>query len=248
MTRHILGVILGAWADVVDIGPDIGAQCRPRDLVVAAIAGRQHGVVARSQLLAMGLGRGAISHRLAAGRLHRIHGGVYAVGHSVLTGRGRWTAAVLACGSDALLSHRSAAALWGIGFGASPRIDVTVARRSRRGRPGIAVHQVRGLTPDERDRRDGIPVTSVARTMLDIAEVLPARQLERAFEEADRLQLLDLRAISQLCERGCGHHGLRALRALLSKQLRPVPESAPSSSARFWISAGTPACRGLRST
>jgi very-short-patch-repair endonuclease len=134
-------------------------------------------------------------------------------------------AAVLACGSDALLSHRSAAALWGISSAASPRIDVTVAGRSRRGRPGIALHQVRSLTPDERDRRDGIPVTSVARTMLDLAEVLSTHQLERAFEEADRLRLLDLRAISQVCERRCGHHGIGALRALLSKQLRPVPET-----------------------
>jgi putative AbiEi antitoxin of type IV toxin-antitoxin system len=84
------------------------------DALIAQLAERQHGVVARRQLLDLGLGRGAISERLACKRLHRVHRGVYAVGHRVISQRGWWMAAVLASGPDAVLSHRSAAALWGI--------------------------------------------------------------------------------------------------------------------------------------
>src|SRR5207302_645130 len=185
----------------------------------------QHGVVAHRQLVELGLGRKAIQYRLAAGRLHRLHLGVYAVGHPRVTGPGRWMAAVLACGDGALLSHRSAGALWGIGSGAGSRVDVTAIGRSRRGHPGITLHQVRGLHPDDRARRDGVPVTSLARTILDLAEVLNRSQLARAFEEAERLQLLDVRAIRRLCERSAGRRGLGPLGNLLSNHMRPLPET-----------------------
>jgi hypothetical protein len=120
--------------EVVDIGHEIGGECRPVDARIGELAERQHGVVARRQLLAMGLGRGAIEHRVAQRRLHPLYSGVYAVGHTRLSVRGRWMAAVLACGAGALLSHRCAGHLRGILRTASARIDVTVPGRSR---PGV---------------------------------------------------------------------------------------------------------------
>src|SRR2546421_12020125 len=93
---------------------DEQSTSRRLDEAIAVLAGRQHGIVARWQLEALGLGRGAIDLRIAAGRLHRVHAGVYAVGHRVLSQRGRWTAAVLAAGEDAVLRHRAAARLRGV--------------------------------------------------------------------------------------------------------------------------------------
>jgi predicted transcriptional regulator of viral defense system len=101
-------------SDVVDSRHQIGAPGRPREEAITALAARPHGVVARRQLTGLGFGRGGIRHRLSCGGLHRIHRGVYAVGHRQLSRHGRWIKAVLACGDGALLSHRSAAALWGL--------------------------------------------------------------------------------------------------------------------------------------
>ncbi len=130
----------------------------PVDQQVAELAARQHGVVALDQLGALGLQPGGVAHRLLAGRLHRLHAGVYAVGHMRLTQRGRWMAAVLACGDGALLSHRSASELWGIGSHGEIRTDVTVPDRSGRRRPNIAIHRPRTLRDKDRVTLDGIPV------------------------------------------------------------------------------------------
>jgi len=218
------------------------------DRAVAELAGQQHGVVARRQLLAFGLGPGAIEHRIANGRLHRVHYGVYAVGYRSLTPHGRWLAAVLAAGPGAVLSHRSAAALWGLRPAAGRRIDVTVRRRGRRDRPGIAVHVTRELRDRDRAQRVSIPVTSVARTLLDLAGVIPERQLSRAFEEADRADLLDLDAIEDICLRGRGRRGLGA--RFGSSPTRPVrlPPPARSSSGSSLTSATIIACLGPGST
>ncbi len=172
----------------------MGARTGPRDGVVAALAARQHGVVGRSQLAELGFGRGAIHHRLAAGRLHRLHPAVYAVGHTRLTDRGRWMAAVLACGTGAFLSHQSAGALWGLRPTSRATIDVTAPGRTRPISSGISVHRVRHPHSDDRCVRDGIPVSSAARTLLDLAEVVSPTQLRRAFEEADRLELIDMQS------------------------------------------------------
>ena len=110
-------------------------------------------------------------------------------------------AAVRACGPNAVLSHRSAAALWGLLRDSRAAIDVTVPGRTRRGSGDIVVHNVRRLHEDDRRRRDNIPVTSVARTLLDLAEVVAPRRLGRAIDEAERLRLFDLRAVDRLCER-----------------------------------------------
>jgi hypothetical protein len=141
-------------------------------------------------------------------------------------------AAVLACGPDAVLSHRSAAGLWGLLRAAGSRIDVTTTDRRGRGRPGIVLHRVRKLHEDDRALRDAIPVTAVARTLLDLAEVVHARRLGVAFEEAERLGLLDVRALHALWGRSRGRAGLRPLRSLLSEGRDP-PETRSALERRF---------------
>jgi Protein of unknown function (DUF559) len=203
---------------------EMDAQSRTRERAIAELAARQHGVIAHRQLTALRLGRGAIRNRLLTGRLHPIHRGVYAVGHSRVTGRGRWMAAVLACGPRAVLSYRSAAALWGIAPAAGSRVEVTVRGSGRRARTGIAVHHVRAIDPRDCAVRDGIPLTTISRTLLDLAEVVDMRGLERAFEQAERSQLLDLVAIERLCDRSPGRHGLKPLRSLLAAHRESVAE------------------------
>jgi hypothetical protein len=154
----------------------------------------QHGVVAHWQLIAGGLSRGAIQRLITAGWLHRLYVGVYAVGHDRLSWHGRCLAAVFACGPGAVLSHRAAGALWAIRPTSSPRLDVTLLR-PRKGPRGLCAHHVRSLHAEDRAERDGIPLTSVARTLLDLAEVVPRRELIRAVEQAERLGLFDLATV-----------------------------------------------------
>src|SRR4051812_18311066 len=163
----------------------------------ADLAARQHGVVARRQLLELGLSAAALGRRVECGRLHPIFRGVYAVGHTAMPRLGRTHAAVLACGPDALLSHRSAAELWGLLRSSRYIIDVTVPRRIR-GQRGIKVHYSSGAEPDE---RDWIPVTSVAQTLFDLATTEPKRQLERAWDNAERLEFLDLDTLARFLGR-----------------------------------------------
>ena len=167
------------------------AQTTPLDVSLARIANRQHGVVSRAQLVALGFDRGAIARRVESGRLHRLYRGVYAVGHTVLSSHGRRLAAVMACGEGAVLSHRSAAALWGLRPSSAARVDVTVPRTSGvRSTARIVVHRpTRGV---ETTRLDGIPVTTPMQTLADLATALPRRSLEKAAENAEAARLLDL--------------------------------------------------------
>ena len=155
-------------------------RVEPPDRAVAALAGAQHGVVTRDQLLAAGLSRHAIAHRTAGGRLHRLHRGVYAVGHRSLSAHGRQLAAVLACGPDAVLSHRSAAVLWGLLRACEHPIHVT-APTHRRGPAGVRLHF---SLPSESVHRDAIAVTTPARTLVDLATTASREELERALDEA----------------------------------------------------------------
>jgi len=195
-----------------------------RDRELAAIAGRQHGLIARRQLLDAGLGLRTIGRRVEAGRLRSVHRGVYAFGPNRLDRRGRWMAAVLACGDQALLSHRSAAALWGLMRSSGSIVEVTAPMG--RGRQGIAVHQG-GICEEDRVVVAGIPVTSVARTLLDLAEVVGERSLEKAFEEADRLRLLEMPALEAVCRRGHGRRGLKPIRRLIEAARFPETTRSP---------------------
>ncbi|MGI8804124.1 MAG: type IV toxin-antitoxin system AbiEi family antitoxin domain-containing protein [Thermoleophilaceae bacterium] len=199
-----------------DLGYRRKAQPR-RNPAIATFAGRQYGVVSYRQLLALGLGPAAIQRWVEDGRLHRVHRGVYAVGHTAVMPRGRWYAAVLACGPEALLSHRSAAALWELRADASGGADVSVPGASRRSRSGIRLHRTRSIDARDRAIRYGIPVTSVARTLLDLAVTVAPREFERAFEEADRRGRVSVATVERLLERSPGHHGAGPLAALVAE-------------------------------
>ncbi|HYY21020.1 MAG TPA: type IV toxin-antitoxin system AbiEi family antitoxin domain-containing protein [Thermoleophilaceae bacterium] len=156
--------------------------------------------VTPAQLRHLGLGASAIDHRVAAGRLHVVHRGVYAVGHPWLDRPGRRMAAALACGPGAALSHRTAADLWGLRQTAAARIDVTVPTRAgRKPRSRIRVHRAQ-LASAEVTMVDGIPVTTVPRTLIDFAEAVPERSVERALDEAEFLRLFDRHAIEAAIE------------------------------------------------
>jgi hypothetical protein len=189
-----------------------------REQAIAALATRQHGVISSRQLLATGLGSSAIERRLEVGRLHRLFRGVYALGHTKLSLRSRWMAAVLACGPDAVLSHQSAAALWGLLRARGPQIEVSA--QYARGRPGIAVHQGR-MDRADHTVRDGIPVTTVARTLFDLAES-DEQRLKRAFEEADRQRLLVMRELDDVCTRHPGRRALLPIRRMIAAAREPV--------------------------
>lgn len=194
---------------------------RDRERMLAVLADRQHGVVARPQLLALGFGRGAIAHRVDRRRLYRIHRGVYAPGRPVSTPRGRWLAAVFACGGDAVLSHGSAAALWGLKRAVEAHPHVLVTHMRAPGPAGVIVHRTRSLPGSQRTARDRIPITTVARTLLDLAAIVNAATLRRTFEEADRLRLLDLKALIELRGVATGRRGIGNLDALLSELHEP---------------------------
>jgi very-short-patch-repair endonuclease len=182
---------------------------------LAALATRQHGVVARSQLVALGIGEDAIEHRLRLGRLQRLHRGVYAVGHGVLSRHGRWLAAVLSCGEGAVLSHWSAAELWGIRAGSRETIDVTLPRRSRNSSP-IRRHCC-VLPPDETTVEDGIPVTTVPRTIFDLAAASPVDVVENALREAEFLNLYDALSLGDLVARYPRSRGVESVRRALRR-------------------------------
>jgi very-short-patch-repair endonuclease len=166
----------------------------PSDHRLVARAERQHGVVTRKQLMALGFGKGTIDARVRNGRLWRVHQGVYAVGRPTLTLHGRFSAAVLSCGPGAALSHLAAGVLLSLLAERGPRIDVTVpGRGGRRRRGALIIH--RGPLPDEDvTTKHGLPVTTPARTLIDLADLLPRRRLERALDEAAyvRLDVTDL--------------------------------------------------------
>lgn len=157
---------------------------------IAAIAAQQHGVVTLRQLEATGLGRRGVSRRARKGQLHRVHRGVYAVGHRAPSLHARWMAAVLACGDGAVLSHSSAAALWGLLRPIDGPAHVsTPTGGGRRSRRGILVHRCASLAPPCGKRltthRDLIPVTTVRRTLDDLAGRLPSHLVRRAKRQAE---------------------------------------------------------------
>jgi very-short-patch-repair endonuclease len=160
------------------------------DQLVAEVAARQHGVVTTAQLRDLGLVSEAVTRRVQAGRLHRLYRGVYAVGHTNVSRHGRWLAAVLACGPGAVLSHRSAAALWEIRPQSSGPIELTVpgsAGRARRS--GLVLHRSQCLEPGETTRTHAIPATTPARTLADLRRVLPPDHLDAAIRRAETLRL-----------------------------------------------------------
>jgi very-short-patch-repair endonuclease len=189
------------------------------------IAAEQHGVISRRQLRELGFGRRAIEHRIAIGRLHPVMRGVYAVGRPQLTRNGRWMAAVLCCGRTAALSHGSAAALWGIGAEPTGGTDISVRAAADVQRPGIRIHRRPSLIARDFDVHDGIPVTSLVRTMLDLATRLDQAHLERAINEADRLDLMDPEALFAALDAYPGVRGAGRLRTTLGERTFRLTDS-----------------------
>jgi len=200
--------------------------------------------VALRQLRALGLTGSGVRKRVASGRLHRVHAGVYAVGHANLTGHGHWMGAVLACGQGAVLSYRSSAALHGVRPDHRSVIDVTSSRRSGRGRRGIVAHQGHALLPRDSTTVDAIPCTSLPRTLLDLAEVIDRRGLERALDRAEQLRVLDMSAINDVLARAHGRPGAKLLREVLAEHYAGSSLTASELEERFLLicrGAGVPA-------
>jgi very-short-patch-repair endonuclease len=185
---------------------------------MAELAARQHGVVARRQLAALGVSETMVRDRLGAGRLVRIHRGVYAVGHAQLRPEGRWLAAVLAVGPGAALSHRSAAALHGIRE--SDSIDVTTTRRVHV--RGVLIHRTTSLDAQDVTTRRGVRSTTVARTLLDLATILPPDGVGKLLREMDRTGRLGAAVVRAMRDRIEPRRdaAARALRAALTAHER----------------------------
>ena len=183
-----------------------------------ALVARQHGVVTHGQLRALGYGAEAIRHRLRVGRLHRQAQGVYAVGRPDLSREGRLMVAVLACGPGALISHGTAAAVYTLLARPAGPIEVTVGSERSRRRPGVRVHCRSRLRAADRDTRDGVPLTSPARTVVDMAARLPAARVERMVNQADSLGLVDPETLRAECDRFAGQAGVARLRSVLDRR------------------------------
>lgn len=186
---------------------------------LARLADRQYGVVSTRQLLVLGYSRSSVADEAKAGRLHRLHRGVYAVGMRRLDWHGYCLAAVLAC-APAYASHASAGWIWGLLSYAPERIDVTAPTR-RHPKGAMRLHHAR-LDPRDCGEREGIPVTSLARTLLDLAATLPRRRFDRTLERAEELGLFDLAALDDLLARVTHHVGVTPLRDALALY-RPKP-------------------------
>lgn len=183
------------------------ARTGPGDLAVAAIATGQEGLITTPQLLFVGLRPGAIRYRRELGRLNVVHRGVFLVGHGRVTPVGRMAAAVLACGPTAVISHRSAAALWDL-LQRPDREPIHISSAAHlRQRPGLVVHRHKSLTSAETRRRERLPLTSPTMTLLDLAETEPMQVVQRALNEARVRSLVDRQAFARLARQTNGRSG-----------------------------------------
>lgn len=202
---------------------DLTPVSGPRDRRIAAIAEAQRGRVSRRQLLAAGIGESTIDRLLVKGQLQRLHGGVYAVGHLAPISLGAETAALLACGEGTVLSHHTAATLWKLArAGDDGIVDVVVPEGQATRRYGVRVHRSRLLLPREICVRHGLPVTSPARTLLDIAEVVSQRELERALDQGLVNRIVRIPEVTDVLSRAIGRRGAPRLASMLERRSGPT--------------------------
>ncbi len=192
------------------------------DRAVAGVAARQLGLITAGQLYAAGISKDAIRTRRRRGTLHLLHRGVYLVGQPVLVSGARELAAVLACRGVGVVSHRSAAGLWGFISSLPDVVDVTVSNECGRKHGRLRVHRVASLSRAERRLWHGIPITSPARTMADLAAGATGDELERAIGEAYALRLSDERELRKTIARDPRRPGIAALRAELNRAGGPA--------------------------
>jgi very-short-patch-repair endonuclease len=183
-----------------------------------ALAAAQHHLLTRAQLLELGFSERAIQHRIARGRLHPVYRGVYAVGRPPVTREARWLAAVLRCGSDAVLSHTSAAVLWGIRSSESGVIEISVPLHVDRRVDGVVLHRRTTLSAGDLTRQDCIPVTTPICTIIDLATQSTAERVEADINEADRLGLVSPEALRAALKGMKGRYGVPVLRRILHRQ------------------------------
>ena len=188
------------------------------DRAVGAAASAQHGFVTTTQLHFLGLDRHAIAHRVRQGRLHRFHRGVYLVGHEALTDLGRLAAALLAYGPTALLCHWSAAFLWGLASRVGDGVHVMLPAVAGRHRDGVTVHRMASFDQRHRRLRSGLPLTSPALTILDLAEMESTATVEAILNEARQRRLVSQSELASLLHRSTGRAGLGILGRLFSSQ------------------------------
>jgi very-short-patch-repair endonuclease len=221
---------------------ECGVSDESADRLIARIAARQNGVVSRTQLLAAGVAASSIDRRLRAGRLHPVHRGVYLVGHVAMPDGAPEMAAVLAYGRGAVISHHTATFWWQfLPHPAEQRpIDITVAGRHPGRRSDIRVHRVASLARRDFWIRDSVPITTPARTLLDLAAVASADELDRAFAEAQVLRLVDARGLEDQIARNLGRRGLCALRRLIDDGPGPTRNEAERRLLRLVRDAGLP--------
>jgi very-short-patch-repair endonuclease len=182
---------------------------------IARIAGRQDNVIGREQLLSAGLGRGAIAHRVRTGAWQRLHNNVYLLGPAPPSLMARARAAVMACGTRAVVSHRSAAEMFGLLPEIGGEVHVTVAGRNVAPRGGVRRHRIAAFGPAEVTKMRGIPVTSIARTICDLAATEPSRDVEHAYQEALYRRILTPGALAAVLKREPRRRGASLIRTLL---------------------------------
>jgi predicted transcriptional regulator of viral defense system len=203
---------------------------------IGSLLAAQNGIATLAQLEALGLSRRAVQERERSGRLHRIHQRVYSLTPRVMTERGKFMAAVLACGLDAVLSHRSAAYLWGLVDAWEDPIDVTAPNRRGRSPDGVAAHRDGSLQPIDKTSLHGIPCTSVARTLLDFAGVEPEWKVRKAVAEAEVLRILDKQRLRALLKRSRRRRGVARLRLILDT-IHPQTKRTRSELERLFLEA-----------
>jgi hypothetical protein len=225
LSGHTFAATLPGMPEQRPVWP--GYRDQSATVVAAALAGRHWGVVSRRELIASGVSTSAISRATASGRLHVIHPGVYAVGHAALGIEGRLVAALLYAGPGAALSHLTAAWWWGLLPGETKLIHVSVAGR-RKSPPGVRVHRTREVSAV---KYRGFPVTTAARTLLEISPSLPSHELRKAIAEAEYRRLIDVGTLDAADNRG--HRGAARLRRAVRAHLPQLAQTRSTLEERF---------------
>ncbi len=199
-----------------------GPSATPPDVLVAHRAARQHGRIRFDQLVACGLDDAAVARRVRNGQLHRVHVGVYAVGHPGETLYATFMAAVLAGGDDAFLSRWACCALAGLVRWDDRTVDVTIRGSSHRSRPGIQFHRARSLHPHDTTKLHGIPCTTPARAILEVAPQLSDRRLKRLIRKAQAEKRANVRQIAAVLRRARGHRATRRIADIIATGPAPT--------------------------